>query len=155
MIVTVMSKYFLKGLKDNVGYFLLCAFITLLTGFLFLDAVFYAFHFWIVRITFVSAIGGFFVYLIISKRVYKRKEFIRKRQQEYEKLALESLKQRVIKNPDFHTFCYECRHYNNPKGICTIDIFNTWATKVRLEANPNKIYCLYWNCDYDKIIARN
>jgi hypothetical protein len=104
------------------------------------------FNFWVVKITIGAAILGAGIYgFFLHKHEKKDKklgvllpDFLIERQVLYEKMA--------AKDPEFQTFCHECRHFDLNRLRCLLVLHDR---KVRIKLNDDHPlrYCLYWNLD--------
>jgi hypothetical protein len=73
----------------------------------------------------------------------KFKEFLLKQEEE--------LKEKLKENPDFHTFCFECHHFNESARMCTFHFNNQ---KIQLVVNA-QTYCLLWNVFHYPVIGKS
>ena len=79
------------------------------------------------------------VYLYITPRKEKKTltdqaHYERKREREFREIIQE--------NPDFQTYCFTCRHFNQEIKACRLDIKNPRARAMSL--NDRYRYCMYW-----------
>lgn len=103
------------------------------------------FNLWFFRMVILTVfigIVGYGIYLYVSPR---REKKIRLAQFEFEKKREVELRKILSENPEFQTFCYTCRNFNQPLKCCTLDIKNPKARKIRL--SEKYTYCLYWDTE--------
>ena len=91
---------------------------------------------------------------ILLPLYYVRKWKFDKREEENLK-ALDYLEQvrrlefqhRLDSEPGFVTMCYECRHFDQEKRSCSLDLPARHNRFVSLVQNLPPRFCLYWNID--------
>ncbi|MDY0296467.1 MAG: hypothetical protein RB296_04030 [Acidobacteriota bacterium] len=140
-------NYFLMGIKDRRFWLRLIG-VPLLAALIFMDILTYArnppgvFGLWTVWLTIFGG-GVFALYIAIrdTKRIRADRQEAA-RQKEFEARRIGELRRILADDPQFQTLCYCCRHYDQEKSTCALEIFNRQARHVNLDT-PFR-YCLYW-----------
>lgn len=154
-----MGSYFWKDFKDP-KFWLKITVIPAVGGLCLLDFLSYVFatpgylNLWAIRIVGgLSIVGviGYGVFLYVKPRRFKK---LKERQALFEEMRKRELRRRLEKEPQYQTLCYECRHFNDHLKACSLEIINRRALEVKFrDLNDKYTYCLYWNCDYEKIFS--
>lgn len=97
---------------------------------------------WIFKITAAISILGVIVFGIYLYVIPKKNKKIRDEQAIFESQRFIELKKIIEENPQYQTFCFECKHFNFEIKACSLDIKNLKAKSVRF-GDKHK-YCLYW-----------
>ena len=58
----------------------------------------------------------------------------------------------VASDPKFHTFCFDCRHYDPGRRCCNLYLADR-EIKIKLHPHDMFNYCLYWNLSDHPIIS--
>jgi hypothetical protein len=110
------------------------------------------FNLWVVKITIGAAFVSGIVYGFLQYRHEKKNRqlesmlpaFIAERKACFEK--------KVAKDPQFQTFCHECRHYDNGPRRCLLRLHGR-KIRIKLQQESMFSYCLYWNLDDHPVLA--
>lgn len=154
-----MGSYFWKGMKDPV-FWLKISVLPTVGALCLLDFLSYMFaapgyfNLWAIKIVGTLSIVGVVVYGVILYVKPKQFKKLEERQASFEEMRRRELRRRLEREPQIQTLCYECRHFNDEIKHCSLDIVNQRARQVKFrELNEKYSYCLYWNCDYEKIFS--
>jgi hypothetical protein len=102
------------------------------------------FKLWVVKITVGAALAGGIVYGFFLRRQDKKSRqlesllpaFLSERRAYFEEMA--------ARDPDFQTFCHECRHYAAGPRRCLLRLHGR-KVRIRLNNESQITHCLYWN----------
>jgi hypothetical protein len=106
----------------------------------------------------LNALGPFFLYLYLlilagfgimwisasyhwKKQINKLKNILPGWQRERKNWIEKQIQDRN----HFHTFCFECCHFDSRDRTCTLELFTGTVTQVNFPEKSRETYCLYWN----------
>lgn len=104
---------------------------------------------WIFKLTIAGTFIGFVILAIVQYILNKRNR-IQTKTMEEEAAVFEPMRENQIheilkEDPDFHTHCYQCLHFDHDitgcKKLLSKDISYRRLKEIRIN---NKKYCLYW-----------
>jgi hypothetical protein len=110
------------------------------------------FNLWVVKITIGAVVLGAIVYGSFLRRREKKSQQLEvllpalavERRAFFEKMS--------AADPEFKTFCHECRHYDDGRRRCLLRLH---GRQVRIKLKPEDVfsYCLYWNLEDHPVLA--
>jgi len=100
------------------------------------------FNLWFFKITVAISLLGVIAYGVYLYVIPQRNKKKREEQAIFEEMKIKELKKIIEKNPQYQTFCYECKYFNFEIKTCSLDIKNIKAKAIWL--GDKYKYCLYW-----------
>lgn len=102
------------------------------------------FRLFFIRLTVVGAIAGAVVFGWLLYRKQKRVEAIAAALPPFVARRTEALRQAVDEDPEYQTFCFDCRHFDADLRGCRLHLYDR-QMRIVLERGSSHSYCLYWN----------
>lgn len=66
---------------------------------------------------------------------------------EWERKRKEWIREQLTSRKNFHTFCFECCHFNTDRRTCGLELQSGSIAKIGYPYTNHETYCLYWNAD--------
>ncbi|MCJ7523621.1 MAG: hypothetical protein MUP71_00185 [Candidatus Aminicenantes bacterium] len=109
------------------------------------------FNMWVIKITIGAAVAGTIVYALFLNRRDKRSRQLHDLLPVFQADRRAYFEKMVAADPEFQTFCHECRHYDPGRRRCLLILHER---KVRIKLQPEDVfsYCLYWNLENHPVL---
>jgi len=111
------------------------------------------FSLWTFKIALAAAIAGAMVYGVVLGRREKRARRLRELLPAFLEERRQLFFSRTAADPDFQTFCHECRHFDLGQLRCLLDLQGQPSRILLSDESPMR-HCLYWNLDEDHPVMR-